>query len=150
MRRKYQQSLNKSKFNQNYIEQHPGKNDKNDSDKNNSINAIKEQVGTSKEKSTSVKSNNQSSEKSENQISKTKPEKTSHIEIIRDSMLNGIYERGMNKFENINLNIRKYPGASSIDILDHFKLSLRKASEQIIIHGRTNDISNDTSYLKNV
>ena len=65
-------------------------------------------------------------------------------------MLNGIYERGMNKFENINLNIRKYPGASSIDILDHFKLSLRKASEQIITHGRTNDISNDTSYLKNV
>ena len=56
----------------------------------------------------------------------------------------------MNKFENINLNIRKYPGASSIDILDHFKLSLRKASEQIITHGRMNDISNDTNYLKNV
>ena len=65
-------------------------------------------------------------------------------------MLNGIYERGMSKFENINLNIRKYPGASSIDILDHFKLSLRKASEQIITHGRMNDISNDTNYLKNV
>ena len=65
-------------------------------------------------------------------------------------MLNGIYERGMNKFENINLNIRKYPGASSIDILDHFKFGLRKASEQIITHGRMNDISNDTNYLKNV
>ena len=34
----------------------------------------------------------------------------SHIEIIRHSMLNGIYDRGMNKFENIKLNIRKYPG----------------------------------------
>ena len=110
MRRKYQQSLNKSKCNQNYIRQHPRKNDINDSDKNNSINAIKEQVGTSKENSTPVKSNNQSSEKSENQISKTKPEKMSHIEIIRHSMLNGIYDRGMNKFENIKLNIRKYPG----------------------------------------
>ena len=37
----------------------PGKNDINDLDKNNSINAIKEQVRTFKENSTSVKSNSQ-------------------------------------------------------------------------------------------
>ena len=74
----------------------------------------------------------------------------SHIEIIEDCMLNGIHGRGMNKFKNIKLKIRKYPGASSTDILDHFKLSLRKASEQIIIDARTNDISNDTNYSKNV
>ena len=54
----------------------------NDSDKNNSINAIKEQVATIKENSTSVKSNNQRSEKSKSQVSKAKPEKKSHIEII--------------------------------------------------------------------
>ena len=46
----------------------------NDSDKNNSINAIKEQVATIKENSRSVKSNNQRSEKSKNQVSKAKPE----------------------------------------------------------------------------
>ena len=62
-------------------------------------------------------------------------------------MLNGIHERGTNKDENIKAKIRKYPGASSIDILDHIKPSLRKAPEQIIIHAGTNDISN---YLKNV
>ena len=65
-------------------------------------------------------------------------------------MLNGIHERGMNKNENIKVKIRKYPGASSINILDHFKPSSRKAPEQIIIHAGTNDISNNTNYLKNV
>ena len=65
-------------------------------------------------------------------------------------MLNGFHERGMNKDENIKLKIRKYPGASSIDILDHIKPSLRKAPEQIIIHAGMSDISNNTNYLKNV
>ena len=65
-------------------------------------------------------------------------------------MLNGIHERGMNKDENIKVKIRKYPGASSINILDHIKPSLWKAPEQIIIHAGTNDISSSTNYLKNV
>ena len=124
--------------------------DINDSDKNNTVDTRKEQVPTIKKNSRSVESNNQRSEKSKNQLSKTKPEKKSHIEIIGDSMLNGVHERGMNKDENIKVKIRKYPGASSIDILDHIKPSLRKAPEQIIIHAGTNDISNSTNYLKNV
>ena len=49
--------------------------DINDSDKNNSVNAIKEQVATIKENSRSVESNNQRSKKSKNQLSKAKPEK---------------------------------------------------------------------------
>ena len=65
-------------------------------------------------------------------------------------MLNSIHERGMNKDENIKVKIRKYPSASSIDILDHIKPGLRKAPEQIIIYTGTNDISNSTNYLKNV
>ena len=95
----------------------------------------------------SVESNNQRGEKSKNQLSKAKKKKKSPI---RDSMLNGIHDRGMNKDENIKVKIRKYPGASSIDILDHIKPSLRKGPEQIIIHAGTNDISNNTNYLKNV
>ena len=118
--------------------------------KNNSVNTIKEQMATIKENSRSVESNSQRSEKSKNQVSKTKPEKKSHIEIIGDSMLNGIHERVMNNDGNIKVKIRKYPGASSIDILDHIKPSLRKVPEQIIIHAGTNDISNNNNYLKNV
>ena len=122
----------------------------NDSDKSNSINAIKDQVATIKENSTSVKSNNQRIEKLKTQVSKANPERKSHIEIIGDSMLNGIQEKRMNKDENIKVKSRKYPGASSIDFLDHIKPSLRNAPEQIIIHAGTNDISNNTNYLKNV
>ena len=65
-------------------------------------------------------------------------------------MLNGIHERGVNKDENIKVKIRKYPGVSSIYILDHIKPTLRKAPEQIIIHFGANGISNNTNYLKNV
>ena len=108
----------------------------NDSDKSSSINAIKEQVATIKENSRSVKSNNQRSEKSNNQVSKAKPEKQSHIEIIGDSISNGIDERHEHGW-NIKLRIPKYPGASSVDILDHIKPSLPKAPEQIIIHAGT-------------
>ena len=50
--------------------------DINDSDKNNGVNAIKEQVATIKENSRSVESNNQRSKKSKNQLSKAKPEKS--------------------------------------------------------------------------
>ena len=49
--------------------------DINVSDKNNDVNAIKEQVATIKENSRSVESNNQRSKKSKNQLSKAKPEK---------------------------------------------------------------------------
>ena len=45
---------------------------------NNSINAIKEQVGTIKEKSRSVESNKQRSEKSKNQVSKFSQKKISY------------------------------------------------------------------------
>ena len=56
----------------------------NDLYKNNSVNEIKQQVETIKENGTLVKSNNQKSEKSKTQISKAKPEKKSHIEIIEN------------------------------------------------------------------
>ena len=114
------------------------------------VNAIKEQVAAIKENRRSVESNNQRSEKSKNQVSQANPEKKSHIEIIGDSMLNCIHERDMNNDENIKVKIRKYPGATSIDILVHIKPSLGKAPEQIIIHAGTNDIANNTNYLKNV
>ena len=102
--------------------------DINDSDKNNTVDTIKEQVPM--------------------RLPMRLP---FNIEsTIGDSMLNGIHERAMNKDENIKVKIRKYPDASSVDILDHIKPSLREAPEQIIIHAGTNDISNNTNYLKNV
>ena len=102
----------------------------NDLYKNNSVNEIKQQVETIKENGTLVKSNNQKSEKSKTQISKAKPEKKSHIEIIENLGMEKEWGR-INKDENIKVKIRKYPGTSSIDILDHIKPSLRIVLEQI-------------------
>ena len=65
-------------------------------------------------------------------------------------MLNGIQEKGLNKNADINIKIEKYPGASSTDILDHIKRSLRKERGQIIIHTGTNDLTSDHNYLNNV
>ena len=56
----------------------------------------------------------------------------------------------MNKDADINIKIRKYPGGSSIDILDHIKPSLRKEPDQIVVHAGTNDVTNDHNYLNNV
>ena len=56
----------------------------------------------------------------------------------------------MNKNENNRVKIQKYPGASSIDILDRIKHSLQKAPDQVIIHARTNDISSNIEYLNSV
>ena len=49
-------------------------------------------------------------------------------------MLNGIQEKGLNKNVDINIKIRKYPDASSTDILDHIIPSLRKEPDQIVIY----------------
>ena len=49
-------------------------------------------------------------------------------------MLNGIQEKGLSKNADTNIKIRKYPGASSTNILDHIKPSLRKEPDQIVIH----------------
>ena len=57
---------------------------------------------------------------------------------------------GLNKNADINIKIRKYPGASSTAILDHIKPSLRKEPDQIVIHAGTNNLTNNHIYLNNV
>ena len=81
---------------------------------------------------------------------KTNKRKKMHVEILGDSMLNGVQEKGLNKNADINIKIRKYPDVSSTDILDHIRPSLRKERHQIIIHAGTNDLSNDHNYLNKV
>ena len=63
-------------------------------------------------------------------------------------MLNGVQEEGLNKNAGINIKIQKYPGASSTDILDHIRPSLRKEPDQIIIHAETNDLTSDHNVKK--
>ena len=58
--------------------------------------------------------------------------KEKQIEIIGDSMLNGIQERGMNKDQNIRTKLCKYPGIFSINILDIIKPNLKKRARSNI------------------
>ena len=81
---------------------------------------------------------------------KTNKGKKIRVEILGDSMLNDVQEKELNKNTDINIKIRKYPGASSTDMLDHIRPSLRKEPDQIIIHAGTNDLTNDHNYLNNV
>ena len=72
------------------------------------------------------------------------------VEILGGSMLNAAQENGLNKNADTNIKIRKQPGASSTDILDHIRPSLGKEPDQTIIHAGTNDVKNDQNYLNNV
>ena len=74
--------------------------------------------------------------------------KKEYVEIVGDSMINGIEERGLAK--NKRVKVRKHPGATSEDIIDHLKPVIRKKPSKIIIHAGTNDIKNGTNYLHNV
>ena len=81
---------------------------------------------------------------------KTNKRKKIRVEYWVILMLNGVQEKGLNKNADINIKIRKYPGASSTDILGHIRPSLRKEPDQIIIHAGIKDLTNDHNYLNNV
>ncbi len=70
---------------------------------------------------------------------KTPKKDTKRITIVGDSMLNGIMEDGMQK--NHNVRIKRRPGATTLDIMDHVKPVIRKKSDLNIIHTGTNDLT---------
>ena len=67
---------------------------------------------------------------------------------LGDSMLNGVQEKGLNV--DFSIKVQKFPGASSTDMLDHIRPSLKKEPDQIIIYAGTNDLTNDHNYLNDV
>lgn len=95
---------------------------------------------------TSTKEN----QKPNTNVLKSKPEKKKkeYVELVGDSMVNGLEERGFCK--NHRVKIRKHPGATSTDILDHIKPVLRRKPDRLVIHAGTNDITNNVNLLKNV
>ena len=68
---------------------------------------------------------------------KTTKRKKICVEILRDSMLNDIQEKGLNKNADTNIKIWKYPGASS----DHIKPSFRKEPNEILIYEGKNELT---------
>ena len=68
-------------------------------------------------------------------------------EILGDSHLNNIYENGLSK-ENIrHVNIKRWSGGSTEDMLDLIKPIIRKHPKEIIIHAGSNDLTKDANPL---
>ena len=68
--------------------------------------------------------------------------------MVGDSKINGFEVRGLCKGNHVK--VRKHPGASSTDFIDHIKPVLRKTQDTIIIHAGTNNITNNINLLRNV
>ena len=69
------------------------------------------------------------------------------VEIIGDSILNGLVDRGLSK--NGNIKTRKYPGCTTRDLKHHVIPTIEKKPWVIIIHAGTNDLTNDVKTIAN-
>ena len=63
------------------------------------------------------------------------------VTIVGDSILNGIYEEGLQKSHNVR--VKPHSGATTTDIVDYLKPVIRKKPDCIIIHAGTNDLTNN-------
>ena len=79
-------------------------------------------------------------EEHENRPKQTTVKERKRITIVGDSMLNGIFDEGMQKHRNIT--IKRHPGATTRDIVDYVKPVIRKKPDCLIIHAGTNDLAN--------
>ena len=63
------------------------------------------------------------------------------VTIVGDSILNGIYEEGLQKAHNVR--VKPHSGATTTDIVDYLKPVIRKKPDCIIIHAGTNDLTSN-------
>ena len=72
-----------------------------------------------------------------------------YYEFIGDSHLNNIFENGL-RTKDRKVNIKRWQGGHSVDMLDILKPLMRKKPDDIIVHFGCNDITNNINYLANV
>ena len=72
-----------------------------------------------------------------------------YYELIGDSHLNNIFENGL-RTKDRKVNIKRWQGGQSVDMLDILKPLMRKKPDEIIVHVGCNDITNNINYLANV
>ena len=63
-------------------------------------------------------------------------------------MLNGVNEKELSKSHNVK--VKNYPGATSEDILDKIDDLLKAKPDCLLLHVRTNDLTNNVSLLNSV
>ena len=70
------------------------------------------------------------------------------VVIIGDSIIKDINGRGLSKDKNVK--VRSHPGATTLDLIDYVKPSVRKNPELIVIHSGTNEMTSDINTLKKI
>ena len=68
--------------------------------------------------------------------------------VVGDSIINGIEEKGLSKKHNVRL--RKCPGDTTEDLLDHIKPIARKKPDLVVIHFGTNDTTSGKDTKENM
>ena len=79
---------------------------------------------------------------------KTNAKEGKKFVVIGDSMLYNIQGRGITKKHNVT--VCANPGATTRDILDHFKPILRKKPDVIIVQCGTNDLTSQEKTVENL
>ena len=72
----------------------------------------------------------------------------SNVITIGDSMLNNMTIRGLSKSDKVS--VSNFPGATSEDILDEIKDTLKTHLDTLIVHAGTNDITKSINTLRSV
>ena len=89
-----------------------------------------------------------SSQNQANELS-SNVKQTEYYELIGDSHFNNIHENGLRK-ENRKVNIRRWSGGGTQDMMDLVKPVIRKKPSEIIIHTGCNDLTNNINPLTNI
>ena len=71
-----------------------------------------------------------------------------HICIISDSMVKHITGPGISKNDQVQVKI--HPGATTEDIIDYIKPTIRQKPDIVIIHSGTNDLTKDVNTMSRV
>ena len=71
-----------------------------------------------------------------------------HIFKIGDSMVKHINGPGISK--NDQVQVKTHPGATTDDIIDYIKPSIRQKPDIVIVHSGTNDLTKDVSTMNRV
>ena len=123
------------------------------------IDYLTKQLFASKSNSRNDKTNLQKDNTNEANKNKTSHDKTRtkgnnennskrKVVATRDSMLNGINESGLSKYQNVK--IQNFPGGTIETILDKVETLVAEKPDCIIIHAETNDIMNGINSLNSV
>ena len=113
--------------------QYVGSNDQSNKLRNNQVSSAGENYKHRKNNNTK---NLSSSERKAHNILESKK-----VEIIGDSMLYGINEKGLCKGHKVK--VRSYPGSTTEDICDYINPAIRRKPDVVIIHSGTNDLSHE-------